>query len=80
MGQSSVGRQFNSVSASTNQWFTEAVSHTGYPAIFVPAGFTSKGLPVGMQIAEPHGRDDAVLNAAAVFEQVAPWAAARSRL
>ncbi|WP_422631212.1 amidase family protein [Pseudomonas silesiensis] len=80
MGQSSVGRRFNSASASTNQRFTEAVSHAGYPAISVPTGFTSNGLPVGMQIAAPHGRNDAVLNAAAVVEQVAPWAAVRPRL
>lgn len=60
-----------------NQRFTEAVSHAGYPAISVPAGFTASGLPVGLQIAAAHGRDDAVLNAAAAFERAAPWAGYR---
>ncbi|NIE72959.1 amidase [Pantoea sp. Ap-967] len=60
-----------------NQRFTEAVSHAGYPAISVPAGFTNLGLPVGLQIAARHGRDDSVLAAAAAFEQAAPWAAIR---
>lgn len=63
-----------------NQRFTEAVSHAGYPAITVPAGFTASGLPVGMQIAAPHGRDDAVLIAAACFEQAMPWAVFRPNL
>jgi Asp-tRNA(Asn)/Glu-tRNA(Gln) amidotransferase A subunit family amidase len=63
-----------------NQRFTEAVSHAGYPALSLPAGFTRDGLPVGLQIAAAHGRDDAVLCAAAAFERVAPWAARRPGL
>lgn len=60
-----------------NQRFTEAISHAGYPAISVPAGFTHDGLPVGLQIAAAHGCDRALLQAAAAFEAVAPWAAKR---
>lgn len=60
-----------------NQRFTEAVSHAGYPAISVPAGFTSAGLPVGMQIAAEHGCEVALLRAAAAFEAIAPWSARR---
>ncbi len=41
----------------------------GQPAISVPCGFTAAGLPVGMQIVAPVGRDDLVLRAAAAFER-----------
>lgn len=57
-----------------NQLLTEAISHAGYPAITIPAGFTSDGLPVGLQIAAGHGQDAAVLRAAAAVEARYPWA------
>ncbi|ROR46509.1 amidase [Kitasatospora cineracea] len=63
-----------SVRALQNQLFTEAVSHGGFPAITVPAGFSSDGLPVGLQIAAPQWADAAVLRAAAAFEAARPWA------
>ncbi|KJF19253.1 amidase [Rhodococcus sp. WS3] len=44
------------------------------PAITVPAGFTSDGRPVGLQIAGRHRADAQVLRAAATFESVRPWA------
>jgi Asp-tRNA(Asn)/Glu-tRNA(Gln) amidotransferase A subunit family amidase len=63
-----------------NQRYTEAISHAGYPAITVPAGWTAEGLPVGLQIAGPHAADAAVLIAAAAFEQARPWAGRRPSL
>ncbi|MFE4675531.1 amidase [Streptomyces sp. NPDC056723] len=57
-----------------NQRLTEAIAHAGCPAISVPAGFTRDGLPVGLQIAAVRGADAAVLQAAAAFEAIAPWA------
>lgn len=57
-----------------NQRLTEAISHGGFPAITVPAGWTDDGLPVGLQIAADRGRDDLVLQAAAAFEIARPWA------
>jgi aspartyl-tRNA(Asn)/glutamyl-tRNA(Gln) amidotransferase subunit A len=47
---------------------------TGQPAATVPAGFTSAGLPVGLQIVGRHLDDGLVLRAAAAFEAVRPWA------
>lgn len=44
------------------------------PAITVPAGFTSDGRPVGLQISGGLHADSAVLRAAANFERVRPWA------
>ncbi|WP_211241374.1 amidase [Pseudonocardia spinosispora] len=43
------------------------------PAITVPAGFTSDGRPVGLQIAGRLHADAAVLRAAANFERARPW-------
>ncbi|MGY6655519.1 amidase [Amycolatopsis sp. TRM77291] len=43
------------------------------PAISVPAGFTSNGRPVGLQIAGRHLADATVLAAARTFEAARPW-------
>jgi aspartyl-tRNA(Asn)/glutamyl-tRNA(Gln) amidotransferase subunit A len=41
----------------------------GLPAISVPCGFTQGGLPIGLQIAGPHWREDLVLRLAHAYEQ-----------
>lgn len=45
------------------------ISVTGHPAISVPCGFTSEGLPVGIQIVGRHQDDWGVLQLAHAFEQ-----------
>jgi aspartyl-tRNA(Asn)/glutamyl-tRNA(Gln) amidotransferase subunit A len=45
----------------------------GLPAISVPCGFTSDGLPIGLQIAGPHWREDLVLRLAHAYEQATEW-------
>ena len=45
------------------------VTLTACPAISVPAGFTARGLPVGLQIVGPHRGDWRVLQLAHAFEQ-----------
>ncbi len=47
---------------------------TGHPAISVPSGFASDGLPTGLQIVGRWSHDLDVLRAAALFEQARPWA------
>lgn len=63
------GRKFDSYIS----WLimTFAITVTTCPAISVPAGFTSDGLPVGLQITGPQRRDDIVLAGAHMFEQAA---------
>jgi len=45
----------------------------GLPAISVPSGFTQSGLPIGLQIAGPHWREDLVLRLAHAYEQATAW-------
>jgi amidase len=45
------------------------ISVTGHPAISVPCGFTSDGLPVGVQIVGRHHDDFGVLQLAYAFQQ-----------
>jgi aspartyl-tRNA(Asn)/glutamyl-tRNA(Gln) amidotransferase subunit A len=54
--------------------FTFPFNMTGQPAATVPAGWTSEGLPVGLQIVGRHLDDPMVLRAAAAFEAAQPWA------
>jgi aspartyl-tRNA(Asn)/glutamyl-tRNA(Gln) amidotransferase subunit A len=45
----------------------------GLPAISIPCGFTQSGLPIGLQIAGPHWREDLVLRVAHAFEKAFPF-------
>jgi len=45
----------------------------GLPAISVPCGFTKSGLPIGLQIAGPHWREDLVLRLAQAYESATEW-------
>jgi aspartyl-tRNA(Asn)/glutamyl-tRNA(Gln) amidotransferase subunit A len=45
----------------------------GLPAISVPCGFTKSGLPIGLQIAAAHWREDRVLRLAHAYEQATSW-------
>jgi aspartyl-tRNA(Asn)/glutamyl-tRNA(Gln) amidotransferase subunit A len=45
----------------------------GLPAISVPCGFTKSGLPIGLQIAGAHWREDLVLRLAYAYEEATEW-------
>jgi aspartyl-tRNA(Asn)/glutamyl-tRNA(Gln) amidotransferase subunit A len=45
----------------------------GIPAISVPCGFTSGGLPIGLQLAAAHLREDFLLRVAYEYEQATEW-------
>jgi aspartyl-tRNA(Asn)/glutamyl-tRNA(Gln) amidotransferase subunit A len=45
----------------------------GMPTISIPCGFTTLGLPIGLQIAGPHLQEGRVLALARAYEQATPW-------
>ena len=53
--------------------FTAPFNLTGLPALSIPCGFTSEGLPIGMQIVARAWADAKALNAGYAYEQVAEW-------
>lgn len=64
------------VEATPASWvgFTFPFNFTGQPAVSIPCGFTSDGLPVGLQIIGRRFDESTVIKAAAAFERVRPWA------
>jgi aspartyl-tRNA(Asn)/glutamyl-tRNA(Gln) amidotransferase subunit A len=54
--------------------YTYPFNMTQQPAASVPCGFTSAGLPIGLQIVGPARQDALVLRAARAFESARPFA------
>lgn len=64
--------------ASSPRWtgwtpFTYPFNMTQQPAASAPCGFTSDGLPIGLQIVGARHSDALVLRASRAFEQARPW-------
>jgi amidase len=60
--------------------FTAVFNVTGQPAISVPAGFGSDGLPLSVQLVGRPGAEDLLYSLAGQIEQAAPWADRRPPL
>lgn len=54
--------------------FTPPWNTTGAPAANVPAGTSTRGLPLGVQLAAPPGADRLLLSLSAQLEAARPWA------
>jgi aspartyl-tRNA(Asn)/glutamyl-tRNA(Gln) amidotransferase subunit A len=54
--------------------YTHPFNLSGNPAVTLPCGWASDGLPVGLQLVGPHLSDARLLRAAALFEMARPWA------
>ncbi|GMU78005.1 MAG: 6-aminohexanoate-cyclic-dimer hydrolase [Acidimicrobiia bacterium] len=54
--------------------FCPAWNWTGFPAITLPLGHSTSGLPIGVQLVAAYGREHLLLQAAAQLEQAMPWA------
>jgi aspartyl-tRNA(Asn)/glutamyl-tRNA(Gln) amidotransferase subunit A len=52
----------------------------GLPTISIPCGFTSSGLPIGMQISGPRFGEAKVLALAHAYEQATDWHTRRPRV
>ena len=53
--------------------FTALINATGQPAISIPLHWNDEGLPIGIQLIAPFGREDLLIRAAAQLERAQPW-------
>ena len=60
--------------------YTRPYNITGFPAISVPCGFSSEGLPIGLQLAGRPFDEETVLRAAHAYEQTTDWRTRRPPL
>ena len=71
------GKRLDSLSIKENAGyypFSYPFNMSQSPAASVPCGFSSDGLPVGLQVVGPWGGEVAVFRASAAFEEARPWA------
>jgi amidase len=60
--------------------FTAVFNLTGQPAVALPAGFGSDGLPLSVQLVGRPGAEDTLYSLAGQIEAARPWAARRPEL
>ena len=53
--------------------FTVSQALAGIPSLSVPCGFSSDGLPIGLQIMGPHWGEERVLQIGHAYEQATDW-------
>jgi aspartyl-tRNA(Asn)/glutamyl-tRNA(Gln) amidotransferase subunit A len=53
--------------------YTHPFNLSGNPAVSLPCGWASDGLPIALQLVAPHWGENALLHAAALFEAAQPW-------
>jgi amidase len=53
--------------------FTAPFDSSGHPAITMPSGFTAAGLPVSIQLATAHFREDLLVRAGRAFQRETDW-------
>jgi amidase len=46
---------------------------SGQPAISLPLGQSTGGLPIGVQLVAPYGREDLLFQVAAQLDEAMPW-------
>ena len=60
--------------------FTPVFNCTGTPAISLPLGWTSDGLPIGVQLAAPMCDEAVLIRVGSQLEQAMPWSDRRPRV
>jgi len=68
-----IGSPVGGINTPQFDWF-------GLPAISIPCGFSSAGLPIGLQIAGAHWNEATVFALAYAYERATDWHARRPRL
>ena len=63
-------KQNDKVAMALSDIFTVPVNIAGNAAISIPAGNSSKGLPIGLQIIAPHFREQLMFDAAQAYERL----------
>jgi amidase len=53
--------------------FTPLFNATGQPAASIPLFWNEEGLPIGVQLAAPYGREDVLFRICAQLEDARPW-------
>jgi aspartyl-tRNA(Asn)/glutamyl-tRNA(Gln) amidotransferase subunit A len=53
--------------------FTAPFNLTGLPALSVPCGFTSEGLPIGLQVVSRSWNESGVLRTGYIYQQATDW-------
>jgi amidase len=53
--------------------FTPLFNATGQPAASLPLHWNEAGLPIGVQLAAPYGREDVLIRISSQLEQARPW-------
>jgi aspartyl-tRNA(Asn)/glutamyl-tRNA(Gln) amidotransferase subunit A len=57
--------------------YTVTANLAGLPALSMPCGFTSQGLPIGVQLQAPAFEEERLLRAAHMYQQATDWAGRR---
>lgn len=75
LGHLHPGQEYDVIIDRLLDWvcFTPWQNATGDPAISLPAGLSSQGLPIGVMLAAPHGRDARLLELAYEVEERLPF-------
>jgi aspartyl-tRNA(Asn)/glutamyl-tRNA(Gln) amidotransferase subunit A len=60
--------------------FTAPFNLAGLPALVLPCGFTTQGLPVGLQVVGRHWDEETILRAAYAYENASDWRRVRPAL
>lgn len=73
---------YNDSGYSLDSWLTKIFEHApftpafnigGQPAMSVPVGHSSTGLPIGVQLVADYGREDLLIRLGAMLETAIPW-------
>ncbi len=63
----------NTLQMDLQDYFTCPINLAGIPAISIPCGFSTDGMPIGMQLVGPHKGEEELFAIAHQFEQATDW-------